>query len=941
MSIEGGLSSKEYGGTHEKHATGFSVNKGDISDNLVTRTESYHKKNNDDQILSFQDGDIIEKNIDTDTENVQFLSSEDLDSFRTDSQNDSEWLRSRHDSVNFDIPSSSSDEGDFFEASVVDLASGATGISLPLDSDVSGAQIFMSPLNQPVFSTTDTNLVIPPSSIHQNINPVLNADIVTGQISQSIKNNEQTDTCTTENSQTITTIGQNEDFNNTARQSATYNVSKPPGQISEPTVLIAPINANSPQLIQATAIPQTIQVIPPQSSMTPQGNLKFATISISTDKPSNSTHILVNTNQGNQLYKINTADLQQATNAIKPAQEGQQHQTIPQTGYLLLSPDTSNNGLVNIVQMDGVQKVLQIENSPKVFMNSLENKKVFVCPVEGCSKMFRRLSKYKTHQMRHTGERPFKCSKAGCEWAFTTHYKLKRHEESHEGRKSFMCPIPDCGGKFTTVYNLNSHIKLHSRPCTEQCPVEECALKFATKRQLDAHMKSHSGHEKTYKCPHEGCDKVFISALSMGSHPRVHQHNKEDLTCTFEGCGKVFDKTCRLKQHMRSHTGEKPYICGFEGCEWAFTTASKLKRHQAKHTGVRKWVCDLCGKAFMRSEHLKGHKITHSGDKPFACPVEGCGIKFTAKSSLFVHIKKHENGGKKVMYHCPMEGCLKKYSNKPSLRAHIVKHVKQVMSEGNSTQADNLDIMPYLDNDLPDIGLLASIDGPNSTVPEGQTEVTNTDCPQNAPVQETSSGQVMIDPSEFIASSGISETSFITTDSGDVQQISPDVINQILSSMERQDQMATTTSDSIVTPSPSSKTKGTMSNSKSGGSARTDYHGNHLMSERAKKRRNKEASSSVPADTSFQDTAEKNNYMTNSFTSGDGMTSRGITFRDPETGVLYLQTQLLQDDPPNMEMYCEDPEISPDLPVTSCTPLHDNTSIPEFTESTINLQDLE
>ena len=69
------------------------------------------------------------------------------------------------------------------------------------------------------------------------------------------------------------------------------------------------------------------------------------------------------------------------------------------------------------------------------------------------------------------------------------------------------------------------------------------------------------------------------------------------------------------------------------------------------------------------------------------------------------------------MYHCPMEGCLKKYSNKPSLRAHIVKHVKQVMSENNNTQAEtsNLDMMPYLDNDLPDIGLLASIEGSNST----------------------------------------------------------------------------------------------------------------------------------------------------------------------------------------------------------------------------------
>ena len=51
-----------------------------------------------------------------------------------------------------------------------------------------------------------------------------------------------------------------------------------------------------------------------------QGNLTLATISISTDKASNSTQILVNynTNQGQQLYHINTSDLTQATNAMEP-----------------------------------------------------------------------------------------------------------------------------------------------------------------------------------------------------------------------------------------------------------------------------------------------------------------------------------------------------------------------------------------------------------------------------------------------------------------------------------------------------------------------------------------------------------------------------------------------------------------------------------------------
>lgn len=963
MSSEGGLSNKEYGGAHEKHANGFDVNNVCGSDIILEKTRVFCDKNNGDQILAFQDGDIESVDKDTDSENLSFLAGDELDSFKTDSHNNSDWLKGQcrnEESINFSIPASSSDDIDLFEASVGELAGGDPGTSLC--SDVS-AHIFISPLNNSVFSANETNLVVSSSSsiennvataVSHNSNKIPIADNPAGVSDVSQDPITGSDVVNLKHDIRPSAISSNPSFPLIGQVSmdVVSCTSK-----SEQTVLLAPINSNQPQLIHATAIPQTIQIITPQPTMIPQGNLKFATISISTDKPSNSTHILVNTNQGNQLYKLNTADLKQATNALKPLDGtvSQQSTSNPQTGYLLLNPEPTSNGIVNFIQMDATgQNLIQMDGTPpKVFLSSVENKKVFMCPVEGCEKMFRRLSKYKTHQMRHTGERPFKCSKPGCEWAFTTHYKLKRHEESHEGKKSYMCPIPDCGGKFTTVYNLNSHIKLHDRPCTEVCPVKECALKFATKRQLDAHMKSHAGHEKTYKCPHEGCDKVFISPLSMGSHPRVHLHNKDDLTCKFEGCGKVFDKTCRLNQHMRSHTGEKPYICFFEGCNWAFTTASKLKRHQAKHTGVRKWVCDVCGKAFMRSEHLKGHKVTHSGDKPFACPIEGCDIKFTAKSSLFVHIKKHENGGKKVMYHCPMEGCLKKYSNKPSLRAHIVKHVKQVMSDNNNTQTEpsNLDMMPYLDNDLPDIGILASIEASNSTVTETQNEAPAAN-PQSTPVTETPSAPVMIDPSEFIASSGVSETSFITTENGEVQQISPEVINQILSSMERQDQivgsleseLSKLTDGITTTASIRSHGKEKGNSAKSGGSARTDYHANQLMSERAKKRRTKEATTAV-TENAFQDLSEKNNFMTNSFDSGDGMTSRGITFRDPETGVLYLQTQLLQDDPPNTDLYCDDGDISTDLtsshPVTSCTPLNESATIPEFTGSTINLQDLE
>ena len=54
--------------------------------------------------------------------------------------------------------------------------------------------------------------------------------------------------------------------------------------------------------------------------------------------------------------------------------------------------------------------------------------------------------------------------------------------------------------------------------------------------------------------------------------------------------------------------------------------------------------------------------------------VVGCPARFTAKSTMYVHIKKHNQGDEKIIYHCPLDGCSKKYTTKTSLRHHITKH---------------------------------------------------------------------------------------------------------------------------------------------------------------------------------------------------------------------------------------------------------------------------
>lgn len=126
-----------------------------------------------------------------------------------------------------------------------------------------------------------------------------------------------------------------------------------------------------------------------------------------------------------------------------------------------------------------------------------------------------------------------------------------------------------------------------------------------------------------------------------------------------------------------------------------------------KHTGERQYTCKEpgCGKSFMRLEHLQGHLVTHSGDKPFKCPYEstfvrhlcqlqhakfhvcnfklasssGCDAKFTAKSSLYVHLKKHSGSSEKVTYPCPIENCDKKYNCKSSLRIHMLRYHTPVL----------------------------------------------------------------------------------------------------------------------------------------------------------------------------------------------------------------------------------------------------------------------
>ncbi|KAM0726772.1 Zinc finger X-linked protein ZXDB [Formica fusca] len=366
----------------------------------------------------------------------------------------------------------------------------------------------------------------------------------------------------------------------------------------------------------------------------------MAVVAISTDKISNTTQIVINTGTEKQIYQGKTSELIEATGNFPKLPKIDTSATI-WNGNIEYNVDNNPSSSYEIVISNALEE-LGITDDSLQPVSVTEHDKVWLCPRAGCNRQFGRLYTLKGHLLAHYGVRPFKCDFEGCTWAFYSEFKLKRHKETHLKRKDHVCQVEGCNRRFTTVYNLWSHEKLHSRPNRIVCQVPNCGEKFQTKRALELHMKSHDQRHAPYVCQHEGCGKRYYSSNALTSHQRSHSYKEVDIKCSWPGCGKVFDKPCRLKAHTRSHTGCKPYHCTFQDCKWAFSSSSKLKRHQKKHTNERKFMCDApdCGKAFMRSEHLKEHRLTHKEGRFFQCFV--CDARFSAKSSLYVHIKKHQ-----------------------------------------------------------------------------------------------------------------------------------------------------------------------------------------------------------------------------------------------------------------------------------------------------------
>ncbi|KAG5518192.1 hypothetical protein PMAC_003378 [Pneumocystis sp. 'macacae'] len=179
----------------------------------------------------------------------------------------------------------------------------------------------------------------------------------------------------------------------------------------------------------------------------------------------------------------------------------------------------------------------------------------YFCEIENCNQK-ERFTKWSLLQKHLKSDHPAICKI--CDKKFTTDTQLKLHLQVHEKtleeRRLYHCPIENCQKSFTRSFALQKHIEIiHEQKRDFVCNIDNCNMEFGYKKLLITHQsRVHNQPEKNYiekKQPRKTIKPNTINLLT-GSN---YLENGRDISCLVQGCKWQFSREYDLKRHIKSY----------------------------------------------------------------------------------------------------------------------------------------------------------------------------------------------------------------------------------------------------------------------------------------------------------------------------------------------------------------------------------------------------
>ncbi|KAL0600120.1 Zinc finger protein ZXDC [Plecturocebus cupreus] len=390
----------------------------------------------------------------------------------------------------------------------------------------------------------------------------------------------------------------------------------------------------------------------------------------------------------------------------------------------------------------------------KAHMKGHEQENLFKCEV--CSERFPTQAKLSSHQRSHfEPERPYKCDFPG-------------NRALGGGRAARCCrqarvPRPPPRGACQILASRGRRLfggfRRRVAQITTAALPKGCEKTFITVSALFSHNRAHFREQELFSCSFPGCSKQYDKACRLKIHLRSHT-GERPFVCDSDSCGWTFTSMSKLLRHRRKHDDDRRFTCPVEGCGKSFTRAEHLKGHSITHLGTKPFECPVedflkkdlgqgpvaapdsggvvgmgTGRASKSPEGmvlsnwvlylpLRDHRpLAAKSSTSLPCVhveqsssvVEnqgmegGCCARFSARSSLYIHSKKHTQDVGAPKSRCPVSTCNRLFTSKHSMKAHMVRQ--------HSRRQD----------------LLPQLEAPSSLTPSselsspGQSELTNMD----------------------------------------------------------------------------------------------------------------------------------------------------------------------------------------------------------------------